>query len=179
MPRFWTFLQFAGQLTGQTDWWPKSDSSFITRHSEWRECINININCCWDGHKLLVLHGFQGPGESAHSATHSIHFSYFDLQCAYYVQQHFQMMWINITTINKIFVPQGSRMDEQRCSAPQISQNLGTPSPQRKDHLISDTSGPPRRSASLNRGKTDGHRQVRCHAAYYSAYSFTSTFPVP
>ncbi|XP_047426986.1 uncharacterized protein LOC124997373 isoform X2 [Mugil cephalus] len=57
---------------------------------------------------------------------------------------------------------QGSRMDEQRCSAPQISQNLGTPSPQRKDHLNSDTSL--RRSASLNRSKTDDHRQETSEA---------------
>ncbi|KAM9393094.1 uncharacterized protein KZ484_004328 isoform 2-T2 [Pholidichthys leucotaenia] len=53
---------------------------------------------------------------------------------------------------------QGSRMDEQRCSAPHIFQSLVTPSAQRKDHLMSNTSGKPlRRSASLDRTKAD-HR---------------------
>lgn len=47
-------------------------------------------------------------------------------------------------------------MDEQRCSAPQILQNLGTPSTQRKDRLISDAyDNPPQNCA-----KTDEHRQV-------------------
>lgn len=52
-------------------------------------------------------------------------------------------------------------MDEQRCPAPQISQNMGTPSTQRKDHPIP--------SPSLNRAKTDQHQQVRCYAAQYTA----------
>ncbi|AWP19087.1 putative G-protein-signaling modulator 2-like [Scophthalmus maximus] len=43
---------------------------------------------------------------------------------------------------------QGSRMDEQRCSAPQILQNLGSPSAQHKEHPNSD-----------NRAKTDQHQQ--------------------
>ncbi|XP_020496541.3 uncharacterized protein [Labrus bergylta] len=51
---------------------------------------------------------------------------------------------------------QGSRMDEQRCSAPQILQNLGTPSTQRKDNPISLLSDkPPQRSSSFNTTKTD------------------------
>ncbi|CAJ1075271.1 uncharacterized protein LOC120574510 isoform X1 [Xyrichtys novacula] len=52
---------------------------------------------------------------------------------------------------------QGSRMDEQRCSAPQIFQNMGSPSTQHKDN-----SGPPdkpQRSASFNSGETDHHKQ--------------------
>ncbi|XP_035812392.2 uncharacterized protein LOC111580740 isoform X2 [Amphiprion ocellaris] len=45
---------------------------------------------------------------------------------------------------------QGSRMDEQRCSAPHVFQNMGTSSAQQKDHS-SDASGePPQRSASFN-----------------------------
>uniref|UniRef100_A0A3Q1FMZ8 Uncharacterized LOC110962417 n=1 Tax=Acanthochromis polyacanthus TaxID=80966 RepID=A0A3Q1FMZ8_9TELE len=45
---------------------------------------------------------------------------------------------------------QGSRMDEQRCSASHIFQNMGTSSAQQKDHS-SDTFGePPQRSASFN-----------------------------
>lgn len=70
-------------------------------------------------------------------------------------------------------------MDEQRCYAPQISQNLSTPSTQRKEHPSSDASNKsPRRSPSLNRAKPDQHQQVRRHAAQYTAYSFanTSTF---
>lgn len=77
--------------------------------------------------------------------------------------------------MNPIFLPQGSRMDEQRCSGPQISQNVGTPCSQRN----SDASDkPPQRSGSLIRAKTDQHRQVGCHTAQYAAYSFanTSTF---
>ncbi len=70
-------------------------------------------------------------------------------------------------------------MDEQRCSAPQILQNLGTPSTQRKDRPISDASdNPPQRSASFNCAKTDEHRQVRCHAAQYTDYSFANTSTV-
>ncbi|XP_028268831.1 uncharacterized protein LOC114440541 [Parambassis ranga] len=54
---------------------------------------------------------------------------------------------------------QGSRMDEQRCSAPHIFQNVETPSIQRKGSLISGKSGQlPQRSASLNRAKTE-HQQ--------------------
>lgn len=59
------------------------------------------------------------------------------------------------------FHSQGSRMDEQRCSAPHILQNTGTPSPQRKDQRTADTSDKPvRRSGSLNRAKTDQQKQV-------------------
>lgn len=71
-----------------------------------------------------------------------------------------------MTAVTFIFLPQGSRMDEQRCSAPQISQNTGTPSTQRKDHHISDTSDkPPRRTSSISRDKTEQHQQVRHQAA--------------
>ncbi|XP_058508866.1 uncharacterized protein LOC131475060 [Solea solea] len=53
---------------------------------------------------------------------------------------------------------QGSRIDEQRCPAPQIFQNIGTPSAQRKDQTNADTSTKaPQRSASLNRDKPDQH----------------------
>lgn len=65
--------------------------------------------------------------------------------------------------MNPTVLPQGSRMDEQRCSAPQIFQNMG------KDHPTSDADKPPQRSSSLNRAKP---RQVRRHAAQYTAYSF-------
>nr|XP_020465929.1 Purkinje cell protein 2 homolog isoform X2 [Monopterus albus] len=51
---------------------------------------------------------------------------------------------------------QGSRIDEQRCSAPHIFQSLGTPSAQCKDR----SNKLPWRSASLNRVKTDRHWQV-------------------
>lgn len=65
-------------------------------------------------------------------------------------------------------------MDEQRCYAPSSLQKQGTPSSQRKDHPIADTSG--KLSASLNHAKTDQQQQVGCHAAQYTAYSFTDTF---
>ncbi|XP_045888004.1 integrator complex subunit 3 homolog isoform X1 [Micropterus dolomieu] len=48
---------------------------------------------------------------------------------------------------------QDTRLDEQRCSAPQILQNLATPSAQRKDPPISDASG------SLNHAKSDQQLQ--------------------
>ncbi|KAK9535246.1 hypothetical protein VZT92_007640 [Zoarces viviparus] len=53
---------------------------------------------------------------------------------------------------------QGSRMNEQRCSRPHISQNLGTPSTHRKEHPSSDASNkPPQRSPSSNSAKSDQH----------------------
>ncbi|XP_069558829.1 uncharacterized protein [Brachyistius frenatus] len=55
---------------------------------------------------------------------------------------------------------QGSRMDEQRCSAPRVLQNPSTPSTQHKDYHDSDTSGKtPQTSSSLNPGKTDQQLQ--------------------
>jgi len=67
-------------------------------------------------------------------------------------------------------------MDEQRCSAPQILQNLSTPSAQRKD-LMSHTSGkPPQTSASI---KTDQPCQVSCNSAHYTAAGFIHTYPTP
>ncbi|XP_034566700.1 uncharacterized protein LOC117831909 [Notolabrus celidotus] len=48
---------------------------------------------------------------------------------------------------------QGSRMDEQRCSAPQIFQNLGTPSTQHKDNPTHPNDKPTQRSASFNISK--------------------------
>lgn len=59
-------------------------------------------------------------------------------------------------------------MDEQRCSAPQIFQNTGTPYVQRKDH---PSDKPPQRRSSLNQDKPDQEKQVRRHAAQYAAYS--------
>ncbi|XP_069380658.1 uncharacterized protein [Paralichthys olivaceus] len=57
---------------------------------------------------------------------------------------------------------QGSRMDEQRCSAPQ---NLGTPSTQHKDCPKSDTSDKTlQRSDSLSRAKTAQDQQEACPA---------------
>lgn len=68
-----------------------------------------------------------------------------------------------------IFLPQGSRMDEQRCSAPNIFHNQRTPSPQRKDHPNSEASNkPPQSSASLNSAKTDQHQQVRYRFARFA-----------
>lgn len=61
-------------------------------------------------------------------------------------------------------------MDEQRCSAPHIFQNLGTPSAQR----TSDK--PPWRSASLNRDKTEQRGQVNVHTTYHSTLFYLYFF---
>lgn len=64
-------------------------------------------------------------------------------------------------------------MDEQRCAAPQISQNWGTPSTQRKDYPISDGADKlPQRSASFNSANIDQQQQVRCHAPHNTACRF-------
>lgn len=64
-------------------------------------------------------------------------------------------------------------MDEQRCSAPSSLQNQGTPTTQHKDHPMADKCD--KLSASLNHARTDQQQQVGCHAAQYTAYSFTNT----
>ncbi|KAF3846214.1 hypothetical protein F7725_003292, partial [Dissostichus mawsoni] len=55
-----------------------------------------------------------------------------------YVQQRFQVFCSNIIMMNPIFLPQGSRMDGQRCSAPFL--NIGTPSTQKINNPSSSTS---------------------------------------
>lgn len=68
-------------------------------------------------------------------------------------------------------------MDEQRCSAPHIFQNLGTPSAQHKNNLTSGTSGKPLwRSASLNRDKTEQRGQVNVHTTYHSTLFYLYFF---
>lgn len=71
-------------------------------------------------------------------------------------------------------------MDEQRCFAPKISQNFGTPSAQRKEHPSSGAFNKrPQSSPSLKRAKADQHQQVRRHAAeLYRAYSLAKISPV-
>lgn len=92
-----------------------------------------------------------------------------------HVQQYIQPHFYNIITMNLIFLPQGSRMDEQRCSVTPVS----TPSAQHKDHPISDSSDKhSQMSASLNRAKTDQNQQVGCHATLFRAHTFPFYCPV-
>lgn len=60
-------------------------------------------------------------------------------------QDAFQVFWSVITELevnsgSYFFLSQGSRMDDQRCSAPQILQNLSSPSPRHKSPSVPDTS---------------------------------------
>lgn len=66
-------------------------------------------------------------------------------------------------------------MDEQRCSAPQILKNLGTPSPQRKDVTPETTVKPLQRQRSAS-FKGDRYWQVSYPVELFVCYSFISMF---
>lgn len=66
-----------------------------------------------------------------------------------------------LTLGQPLFFSQGGRMDEQRCSAPQILKNLGTPSPQCKD-VTSETTVKPLQRQRSGSFKSDCYWQVSC-----------------
>lgn len=121
--------------------------------------ILTSSSTCWPNHKAsvwmtseCVFHRYQGSKmEAPPTKTQAICVTWFPKSRWVDVSAKLNPVVFSIR-INPIFQQQGSRLDDQRCSAPHILQNLGTPTLQGKDLPASEPSDKaPRRSGSLNR----------------------------
>lgn len=122
-----------GQLSGQAPWWPAAFSARLAWDTQWKH----KIECCFRGRRRQPVQcSRESPGWLSDWLGDVK--DVFKMHSKWFGWSVITELGVNIGSYFSLL--QGSRMDDQRCSAPQILQNLNSPSSRHKSPSVPDTS---------------------------------------